>query len=209
MIMRVEFHKGAGGRLCGWVAAPPKRRPFQGTTMAAGRDVPHDLTQFVIERALDVRDGFWGLLAHGASFASVPGRRPTQPGRALVRAHHAALVAVEGVVNAHYLAWQRGAATPLRPALDGMLARWRALGEGERLVLEWPVRPLPGGGTASAARRASQITRPAARSSSPRSSSSSPSGTRMSTKRDAADERRVRGGRRREVRAGISLAPHA
>ena len=39
--------------------------------MAAGRDLPHDLVQFTIERALDIRDGFWGLLAHGASFASV------------------------------------------------------------------------------------------------------------------------------------------
>jgi hypothetical protein len=29
-----------------------------------------------IEHALDIRDGFWGLLAHGAGF-SVPGRRPT------------------------------------------------------------------------------------------------------------------------------------
>jgi hypothetical protein len=142
--MRVEFYKGAEGRLCGWVAAPPHRRPFQGSTMAAGRDLPHDLTQFTIERALDVRDGFWGLLAHGASFASVPGRRPTEPGRALVRAHHAALAAVEGVVNGHYHAWQRGDPTPLAPTLDVTYARWLALAEGERLVLEWPVRPLPG-----------------------------------------------------------------
>jgi hypothetical protein len=27
MIMRVEFHKGGDGRLCDWVATPPKRRP--------------------------------------------------------------------------------------------------------------------------------------------------------------------------------------
>src|SRR5205085_8343954 len=118
MEMRVEFYKGGEGRLCGWVAAPPKRRPFQGTTMAAGRDLPHDLTQFVVERALGIRDGFWGVLAHGGSFASVRGRRPTQPGRALVRAHTTGLVAAEGVVNAHYLAWRRGDATPVRPALD-------------------------------------------------------------------------------------------
>ena len=143
MLMRVEFYRGGDGRLCGWVATPPHRRAFQGSTMAAGRTLPHDLTQFTIERALEIRDGFWGLLAHGASFASVPGRRLTRPGRALARAHHAALMHVEGVVNAHWLAWQRGQATPLRPALDAMLARWRGLAEGERLVLEWPVRPLP------------------------------------------------------------------
>ena len=142
MLMTVEFYKGKQARTCGWIATPPHRRPFQGSTTAAGRDLPHDLTQFTIERALDVRDGFWGLLAHGASFDSVPGRRPTQRGRALVRAHHAALVAVEGAVNSHYLAWLRGEPTPLRAALDTMYARWLALAEGERLALEWPVRPL-------------------------------------------------------------------
>jgi hypothetical protein len=144
MIMRVEFYKGGEGRLCGWIATPPHRRPFQGSTMAAGRDLPHDLTQFTIERALDVRDGFWGLLAHGGSFASVPGRRPTPQGRAIVRAHHAALVAVEGVVNGHYQEWKRGGPTPLKSALDAMYARWVALPDGERLALEWPVHPLPG-----------------------------------------------------------------
>jgi hypothetical protein len=145
MEMRVEFYKADGGRLCSWIATPPKRRPFQGTTMAAGRSLPHDLTQFLIERALGIRDGFWGLLAHGGSFASVPGRRPTRPGRTLVREHQAALLNVEGVVNGHYLAWRRGEATPIGPTLDVIYARWLALGDGEPLVLEWPVRPLASG----------------------------------------------------------------
>jgi hypothetical protein len=144
MDMRVEFYKRDEGRLCSWTATPPHRRPFEGSTMAAGRNLPHDLTQFTIERALDIRDGFWGLLAHGAWFASVPGRRPTQPGRAVVRAHYAALVAVEGIVNGHYLAWLRGQLTPLRGTLDATYARWLAVTEKEPLVLEWTVRPLPG-----------------------------------------------------------------
>jgi hypothetical protein len=160
MVMQVEFYKGGEGRLCRWIATPPKRRPFQGTTMAAGRDLPHDLTQYTIERALGIGDGFWGLLSHGASFASVPGRRPTQPGRALVRAHHAALVAVEGVVNRHYLAWQCGEATPMGPTLDAMYARWRALPEGERLILAWPVQPLPGEAPRSRPPRAGRRGRP-------------------------------------------------
>jgi hypothetical protein len=143
MIMLVEFYRAGDGRLCSWIATPPHRRPFQGSTMAAGRDLPHDLTQFSIERALDIRDGFWGLLAHGGSFASVPGRRPTPQGRAIVRAHHAALVAVEGVVNSHYQAWKRGEPTSLKPTLDAMYARWLPLADGERLALEWPVHPLP------------------------------------------------------------------
>jgi hypothetical protein len=143
MIMSVEFYRANEGRLCGWIAAPPHRRPFQGTTMAAGRDLPHDLIQFTIERALGIRDGFWGVLAHGGWFASVAGRRPTRPGREIVRAHHAGLVAVEGIVNGHYSAWKRGEATPLKPILDEMYARWLALGDDERLALEWPVHPLP------------------------------------------------------------------
>jgi hypothetical protein len=144
MIMLVEFYRAGEGRLCGWTAAPPHRRRFQGSTMAAGRDLPHDLTQFTIERALAIRDGFWGLLAHGGWFASVPGRRPTPQGRAIVRAHHAALVAVEVVVNGHYLPWKRNEATPLKPALDAMYAQWLAVADGERLALEWPVQAVPG-----------------------------------------------------------------
>jgi len=151
--MRVEFYGDGKGRVCGWVATPPRRRPFQGATTAAGRDLPHDLTQFTIERALDVRDGFWGLLAHGAWFASVPGRRPTEQGRALVRTHQASLVEIEGIVNAHYRAWQRGEPTPLGAELDTMYARWIALAEGERLELEWPVRPLPTSGSRARPRR--------------------------------------------------------
>ena len=89
MIMRVEFYRAGDGRVCGWIATPPRRRPFQGSTMAAGRDLPHDLTQFTIERELGIRAGFWGLLAHGGWFASVPGRKATAEGRAIVRAHHA------------------------------------------------------------------------------------------------------------------------
>ena len=143
MLMRVEFYKGGEGRLCGWVATPPKRRPFEGTTMAAGRDLPHDLSQFTIERALDIRDGFWELLAHGAWFSSVPGRRPTEPGRALVRVHHEALLRVEAVVNAHYAAWRRKEPTPVGPVLDAMYAQWLGLADGEKLVLEWPVHRLP------------------------------------------------------------------
>jgi len=51
---------------------------------------------------------------------------------------------IEEIVNAHYLAWQQEKATPVGPLLDAMYDRWRALADGERLMLEWPVRRLPG-----------------------------------------------------------------
>src|SRR3954468_19579566 len=139
MFMRVDFYKSGEGRLCSWAATPPHRRRFQGSTMAAGRDLPHDLTHFTIERALDIRDGFWGLFSQGAWFASVPGRRPTVPGRSIARAHHSALTAAEGVVNNYYLAWKRNEPTPLNAMLNEMYGRWLALREGEALTLEWPV----------------------------------------------------------------------
>jgi hypothetical protein len=83
LAMEVVFYKEDDGRLCGWRAAPPKRRRFQGSTMASGRDLPHDLAQFVVEATLGLEHGFWGLLAKGATFKSVPGRRRTQRANSL------------------------------------------------------------------------------------------------------------------------------
>lgn len=39
LAMEVVFYKEDDGRLCGWRATPPRRRRFQGTIMASGRDV--------------------------------------------------------------------------------------------------------------------------------------------------------------------------
>ena len=109
----------------------------------AGRtDLPHDLAQYVVEATLDLEEGFWNLVANGATFKSL-GRRPTKPGRQLIAVHRAGLNEVEKVVNAHVGAWRDGDPTPVGPALDAMLARWRALGVGEELVVEWPMRRLP------------------------------------------------------------------
>jgi hypothetical protein len=144
MGMQVAFYKVDHGRLCAWVATPPKRRRFQGTTMASGRDLPHDLAQFVVEATLGLQHGFWGLLANGATFKSVVGRRDTKPGRRLISEHREALNANEHLVNAHVTAWRTGASTPAGPALDAMLVRWRALPVGEELCVDWPTQRLPG-----------------------------------------------------------------
>jgi hypothetical protein len=137
MSMQVAFYKVDHGRLCAWMASPPKRKRFQGTTMATGRDLPHDLAQFVVEATLSLHHGFWGLLASGATFKSVPGRRRTRPGQQLIQAHGAALNATEHLVNAHVARWRAGASTPIGPALDAMLVRWRALPVGEELRVDW------------------------------------------------------------------------
>jgi hypothetical protein len=58
MSMHVAFYKVDNRRLCTWMATPPKRKRFQGTTMAAGSDLPHDLAQFVVEATLGLQRGF-------------------------------------------------------------------------------------------------------------------------------------------------------
>jgi hypothetical protein len=136
--MKVIFSKSDDGRLCSWRAELPKHRQLQGSTMAARAariDLPHDLAQFVVEVTLGLEEGFWNLVANGATFKSI-GRRRTKPGRQLIAAHREALNEVEKVVNAHVAAWRDGEPTPVGPALDVMLARWRALFVGEELVVE-------------------------------------------------------------------------
>jgi hypothetical protein len=141
--MQVMFSKVDKGCLCAWRAAYSKGQPFQGTTMASGRDVPHDLAQLVVEATLGLQDGFWGLLANGATFKSVVGRRRTKPGQQLIGAHREALNAAEHLANAHVTAWRTGAPTPTGPALDAMFARWQALAVGEELLVDWPIQRLP------------------------------------------------------------------
>jgi hypothetical protein len=143
--MQVMFSKSDDGRLCSWRAELPKHGRLHGSTMAARAshtDLPHDLAQFVVEAALGLEEGFWNLVANGATFKSL-GRPPTKPGRQLIADHRAELNQAEGIVSDHVEAWRDGNPTPLGPALDAMLARWRALQVGEELVVEWPTRRLP------------------------------------------------------------------
>src|SRR5262249_60580695 len=93
MSMLVVFSKLDNGRLCAWIATPPKRKPFQGTTMTSGRDLPHDLAQFVVEATVGLQHRFWNLLANGATFKSVPGRRRTESGRPLMSSHYKSVTA--------------------------------------------------------------------------------------------------------------------
>jgi len=105
--------------------------------MATGRDLPHDLAQFVVESELGLEQGFWGLLAKGATFKSVSGRSQTRPGREIISKNRRSLNAVEHLVNQHVTAWRTGSQTPIRVPLDDMFARWNGLKVGEELRLEW------------------------------------------------------------------------
>src|SRR3984957_11184653 len=126
--MRVSFvkldNKGRGG--CRWDAVRGKRTKVPGTTMAVGRDIPHDLAQYVIEAATGCRNGFWGLVARGATFKST-GRRRTKPGRAIIAAHRADLAGSEKLAGAHLAAWRAGAQNDVTAALDRAFEQWRQL----------------------------------------------------------------------------------
>ena len=135
--VQVTFQKVDDGRLCRWDAVRGKRTRVPGPTMASGRTLPHDLSTFVVEAELRLAHGFWGCVAEGATFRSLP-RRRTEEGRGVIRAHRADLDAAEARVGAEVRAWAQGERPTSAGALDAMLARWRALRADDRLVLEWP-----------------------------------------------------------------------
>jgi hypothetical protein len=112
--------------------------------MAAGRTLPHDLSTFVVEAELGLAWGFWGCVAAGATFRSLP-RRRTEPGTQMIREHVGDLDQAEAVVGAEVRAWDRGERPPTAPALDAMLARWRALPPGDGLVVDWRLPAAPRG----------------------------------------------------------------
>ncbi|MGN6692976.1 MAG: hypothetical protein ACTHN0_02270 [Aquihabitans sp.] len=134
--MEITYPTGTGGPTCGWEALRPPRTKVPGPVMAAGGDIPHDLVTYVIEDALGIEHGFWGCVADGATFKTL-GRKRTPQGREVIARHAPELDEAEVRVNAEYFAWRRGEPTAVDAELEAMLARWRALGEGESLVVTW------------------------------------------------------------------------
>jgi hypothetical protein len=136
--MRVAFfvHDPAK-RIVGWQADLGKRRRVPGTLMGYGRDMPHDLAQYVIEAATGYEHGFWGLLAMGATFKSI-GHRRTRPGRSVIADHRDELRASEHLASREVAFWRAGVKSPVTVALDRTRAQWKSLPIGDVLVFEWP-----------------------------------------------------------------------
>lgn len=134
----MTFWKLTEHRITYWAAVRSKGRRVPGSPMALGRgDLPHDLSQMVVEAVLGLDRGFWGSVAAGATFRST-GRKRTGPGRAVIAANKDGLDAAEVVANDHVGRWHRGEPTECAAALDAMAQRWRTLGDGEGLVVDWP-----------------------------------------------------------------------
>jgi hypothetical protein len=128
-------NKGRGG--CGWDAVRGKRTHVPGTSMAVGRDIPHDLAQYVIEAAAGYGNGFWDLVARGATFKST-GRRRTKPGRALIAEHREDLAGSEKLAGLHLHLWKARQGGPVAVALDRAFRQWQRLETDECLVFHWP-----------------------------------------------------------------------
>jgi hypothetical protein len=137
--VRVEFYKQGtnGRRLAGWEATRGKRNRMPGTVMAEGKSIPHDLAQYVIEASTGYRNGFWDLVAQGATFKST-GRRRTKPGRRVIAEHRTQLAGAEQLAGLQLAHWQARRSSPVTDALNRAYAQWRELSTHQRLVFEWP-----------------------------------------------------------------------
>jgi hypothetical protein len=132
------YKKESHGRFqSAWHATRGKRTRIPGTVMAAGKGIPHDLAQYVIEAATGYQGGFWDLISKGATFNST-GRRKTKPGRAVIAAHRHELAGAEGLAGEHLQRWKAGEASPVAEALGRALEQWDELSLTECLVFEWP-----------------------------------------------------------------------
>jgi hypothetical protein len=137
--MRVEFYKSDvhGRPQSAWEATRGKRTRVPGTVMAAGKGIPHDLAQYVIEAATGYPHGFWDLVAKGATFKST-GRRTTKPGRAVIAEHRSELAGAEKLAGRHLGLWRAGEDSPVSAALSRAFEQWSELSGHERLTFDWP-----------------------------------------------------------------------
>jgi hypothetical protein len=138
-VVQVEFAKcERNGRCsCPWEAVRGKRTLVPGAVMAVGKGLPHDLAQYVIEAATGYDNGFWGLVAKGATFKST-GRRRTKPGRAVIAEHRQELIESEPLAGRYLGLWKAGVAGPVTTALDLAFRQWQDLRVDQRLVFHWP-----------------------------------------------------------------------
>ena len=139
--MTITFHKVLSPRPHAWWEA--QRRTggvIRGGYMPIGRGViPHDLVHFATEAHFGITDGFWGLLARGATFKRGTDRRETRPGRELVAKNRAGLNAAESLGNANHTLWIEGKPTPVSPMFNRLAERWLAVPDNGTLTVHWPM----------------------------------------------------------------------
>ena len=138
--LTVTFHKVHGhSPTAWWEAVRTKGGRVRGGYMPIGRGrIPHDLGHMATEAHFGITDGFWGLLARGATFDQGTQQRRTRPGRQLIRDNKAGLDAAEALGNEHHFAWRDGRPTPVAATFDRLERLWDALPDGGTLTIRWP-----------------------------------------------------------------------
>lgn len=141
----VTFHKvGTQRPSAWWEAVRRSGGTVTGGHMPIGRGViPHDLAHLATEAVLQLPNGFWGLLARGATYRHGTQQRPTRTGRSLVRDHRRELREAEALGNHHHGTWVEGGSTPVGPTFDHLAQRWNELPVGGSLAVHWPGLDVP------------------------------------------------------------------
>jgi hypothetical protein len=143
--LTITFHKVLTPRPHAWWDG--ERRTggrLRGGYMPIGHGViPHDLAHFATEAHFGIEDGFWGLLARGATFKRGTSQRPTRRGRALIADNRSGLHAAEHLGNVHHTLWTDGKPTPVAPTFDRLAEQWSAVPDGGTLVVCWPMSGSP------------------------------------------------------------------
>ena len=147
-MLEIRFHKEE--RHTWWEATRGRSRIDGAVFGGPPAALPHDLVGLVVERHLGV-PGFWWAVDRGATFRSMR-KRPTRPGRAVVREHADRVRAAERAVHEVDGAWRRGEPTPASAELDRLAAEWAAVPVGGSLDATYVG---PAGGRGRAPRRAS------------------------------------------------------
>ena len=139
--LTITFHKVMRSRPHGfWVAVRATGGTIRGGYMPIGRGViPHDMAHLATEAQLGIENGFWGLLARGATFKRGTDRRMTHPGRALIAKHRTAVHAAEQLGNGHHALWSTHQPTPVAATFDLLAAQWVPLPDNGTMTLHWPL----------------------------------------------------------------------
>ena len=139
--LTITFHKVMRPRPhAWWVAVRGKGGTIRGGFMPVGRGViPHDMARLATEAHLGIEDGFWGLLARGATFRRGTDRRTTRLGRAMLAEHRSAVHAAEQLDNAHHALWSTRQPTPVAATFDFPAEQWVALPDNGTMTLQWPL----------------------------------------------------------------------
>jgi hypothetical protein len=147
--MQVTFKRTGERRYGVWIERPGAPDLVMHPAPGYDAEIPHDLAHLIVERECAIAHGVFGQVAAGGTAGTFhradgrPDRDLVRRGQRLLRQHERDMVASEQLAQAAMHVWrkrERPAAGTLERAcrrFDELAVRWRALGVGEALTVEW------------------------------------------------------------------------